>query len=171
MNKTNSNNRILGWREWGVLPDLAIPAIKMKVDTGAKTSALHAFHIDRIRKNRQDWVRFALRPLQRNHKKVITCETQILDERVVTDSGGHKESRYVICSSLQLSTGLQWDIELTLTDRDNMRFRMLLGRQALQAQDFLVNPTLSYCLGKPNIKTLYATAGVHSQTPDDKDRS
>lgn len=160
MNKTDSDFRTLGWREWGALPDLGIPAIKMKVDTGAKTSALHAFHIDRIRKNRQDWVRFALHPLQRNHKKVISCEAQLIDERVVSDSGGHKESRYVIRSSLQLGANYKWDIELTLTDRDNMRFRMLLGRQALREQAFLVNPDLSYCLGKPNIKTLYAKVGV-----------
>lgn len=160
MTNSNTNHRILGWREWGALPELGIPAIKMKIDTGAKTSALHAFHIDRIQKNRQDWVRFALHPLQRNHKKVINCEAQLMDKRVVTDSGGHKESRYVIRSRLELGSDLSWDIELTLTDRDNMRFRMLLGRHALKAQAFLVNPDLSYCLGKPNIKTLYAKVGV-----------
>jgi ribosomal protein S6--L-glutamate ligase len=145
---------VLGWREWVALPDLNIPAIKAKVDSGAKTSALHAFDVQPVGHGR---VRFLMHPLQRNTELVVACETDIVDQRKVTDSGGHSELRYVVASTLELG-GRQWPIEITLTSRDNMRFRMLLGRQALAGHG-LIDPQRSFCLPKVSIRqarVLYA---------------
>ncbi|KFZ31296.1 ribosomal protein S6 modification protein [Pseudidiomarina salinarum] len=136
----------LGWREWGALPDLGIPALKMKVDTGARTSCLHAFRLEPFDKDGEDWLRIWLHPEQDSDREQI-CEARIHDQRPVTDSGGHTELRYVIKSTLRLGTFSQ-PIELTLTNRDTMKFRMLLGRQAMRGH-FLVDPDASYLIGKP----------------------
>ncbi len=143
-----SKSVVLGWREWVALPDLALPAIKAKVDTGAKTSALHAFKIEQIQRNRKDYLRFAMHPLQNNQSLVVNCESPLLDQREVSDSGGHTELRFVIETTLVLGDH-QWPIELTLTDRENMRFRMLLGRRAMQ-KNILVRPSASYLCGNPD---------------------
>ena len=142
------NERVLGWREWLSLPDLGIPQIKAKVDTGARTSCLHAFYVDPIRRHGRDMVRFGVHPLQQDNDAVIHCEAEVLDQRQVSDSGGHRELRFVIQTRLQL---LDFDdpVELTLTNRDSMRFRMLLGRTAMIAGDFVVDPSRSYLGGKP----------------------
>ncbi len=144
----------VGWREWAALPDLGLPAIKVKVDTGARTSALHAFDVDAFNRDGKDFVRFCMHPLQNNDLLVINCEAPIIDQRIVSDSGGHKESRYVI-ETLLVIGGDQWPIEMTLTNRDNMRFRMLLGRRAMQNR-IVVFPDDSYVCGKLNISELYA---------------
>lgn len=136
----------LGWREWGALPDLAIPALKMKVDTGAKTSCLHAFRLEPFDKDGEAWLRIWLHPDQHSDREHV-CEAKIFDQREVTDSGGHTELRYVIKSRLQLGH-FDRDIELTLTNRDTMKFRMLLGRQAMRGC-FIVNPNASYLMGQP----------------------
>ena len=136
----------LGWREWVSLPELGLPHIKAKIDTGARTSCLHAFYVERLRRSRKDWVRFGVHPLQLDNDRIIHCEAQIADQRQVSDSGGHRELRYVIETRLRL---LEFDdtIELTLTNRDTMRFRMLLGRTAMTIGGFCVDPARSYLAG------------------------
>jgi len=115
----------IGWREWLSLPDLDIPLIKAKIDTGAKTSAIHATEIEPFRYNHQDYVRFTVQPVQYNQTINISCQAALIDEREITDSGGHKESRYVIETSLVLGS-YQFQTQISLTNRKDMRFRMLL---------------------------------------------
>lgn len=136
----------LGWREWVSLPELGIPGIKAKVDTGARTSALHAFEVTPFTDHGVRRVSFKIHPLQGNDERVISCTADVIDERTVTDSGGHKEQRLVIESPLSIGPH-RWPIEITLTARDNMLFRMLLGRTAFRglAQ---VDPSRSYLVGK-----------------------
>jgi hypothetical protein len=140
----------IGWREWLSLPELGIKNIKAKIDTGARTSALHAFAVECFSENNKRMVRFGIHPLQKNTKVEKWCTTEIVDEREVSDSGGHREMRYVICTPIRLGD-YTWPIEITLTNRDTMKFRMLLGRSAM-AGHFLVDPKLSYNMGKPEKK-------------------
>lgn len=145
----SESQRLLGWREWLALPDLGIPRIKAKIDTGARTSCLHAFYVERFRKAGGDWARFGVHLKQRDDSEVLHCEASILDQRQVTDSGGHRELRYVIQTRLTLH---DFDdlVELTLTNRDTMRFRMLLGRTAMSVGRFTVDPSASYLAGRPD---------------------
>jgi hypothetical protein len=136
----------LGWREWVRLPDLGVDAIKVKVDTGARTSAIHAFELNTFSENGRERVEFRLHPLQKDDATIVTCIADVLDRRVVTDSGGHKEERVVISTTLGIGK-YSWPIEATLTARDNMLFRMLLGRSAIKGRAE-VNPARSYLVGK-----------------------
>lgn len=145
--KGKSDKTYLGWREWVALPELGITAIKAKVDTGARTSALHAFRVQAFQVNGQERVRFALHPLQKRSDIEVECEAEVIDRRTVTDSGGHRELRYVIRTPLRIA-GRDIPIEITLTDRDTMNFRMLLGRTTL-CEGFIVDPAGSYLTGKP----------------------
>lgn len=137
---------LLGWREVAHLPELGIEDIKCKIDTGAKTSALHAFFVEPFIKDGLKMLRFGIHPDQDDTKNEIICETKIFDQRVVTSSNGERDLRYVIKTKIILG-GHSRDIEITLTNRDNMRFRMLLGREAM-GDDFIVAPSLSFQDGK-----------------------
>ncbi|MCL1143960.1 ATP-dependent zinc protease family protein [Shewanella gaetbuli] len=136
---------IVGWREWGTLPEIGNEKIKIKVDTGAKTSCLHAFKIKPFQKEKQKWIRVWLHPEQESDREVV-AEFAVFDRRQVRDSGGHVTQRYVIKTPIIIG-GKQFDIELTLTNRDNMKFRMLLGRRALEGR-FLVDSAASYLAGE-----------------------
>ena len=128
------------------LPELGIERIKAKVDTGARTSALHAFRINPYVEDGVQYAEFHLHPNQRDLDTVQICTAPVVDQRVVTDSGGHKEERWVIETMLTLGPH-SWPIEMTLTSRDDMLFRMLLGRNALRER-VLVNSASSYLIGK-----------------------
>lgn len=133
---------VLGWREWVSLPDLGISKIKAKIDTGARTSSLHAFGIKRFKYRGHDKVRFEIHPVQRNDQLIIKCTADLVDIRNVIDSGGHRELRHVIETTVSLG-GLTRSIQITLTDRSTMNFRMLLGRKALQSY-YIIDPARSF---------------------------
>lgn len=147
----------VGWREWLSLPELGIPAIKAKIDTGARTSALHVFKLETYIENTQRRVSFSLHPLQKRTDIEICCAADIVDERLVRDSGGHLERRLVIHTPIRLGSR-QWPIEITLTNREDMQFRMLLGRTALRER-LIVDPELSYQTGKLS-RRIYAIKPV-----------
>lgn len=133
---------VIGWREWIALPALGISRIKAKIDTGARTSALHAFSLKPFTENGKRKIQFDMHPLQHNTDFMTSCIADVVDQRLVTDSGGHEEERYVIQTEVTIA-GQTWPIEITLTERENMLFRMLLGRSALRKR-FIINPARSF---------------------------
>lgn len=143
---------IIGWREWCAMPDLALPGVLAKIDTGAKTSALHAFNIGPSDRG-DDWLAFSVHPVQRRRRPEIRCEARCVDLRAVTSSNGKTEERPVIETTIVM--GPQTFVtEITLTNRDEMGFRMLIGRQSLSRR-FIVDPGLSYCCGDRGEDELY----------------
>lgn len=135
---------IVGWRESLSLPELGIEKINAKIDTGARTSCLHAFKLETFHKEGAAWVRFWMHPQQHNTEQFVECEAPIVDERVVRDSGGHEEKRYVIRTLIMMG-GQSWAAEITLTNRENMAFRMLMGRTAMHNR-IIVDPVESYLI-------------------------
>lgn len=136
----------VGWREWIALPDFGVRAIKAKIDTGARTSAIHAWNIDPFERDGRYWVRFQLHPIQ-GSSALRRCEAELSDQRKVRNSGGKVEQRFIIETNLRLGDE-SWPIELSLASRDEMGFRLLLGRTAL-AGHVLVDPRASFVLGVP----------------------
>ncbi len=136
---------LLGWREWVALPDLGIEEIKAKVDTGARSSCLHAFDVRVVEEGDEQWVHFVIHPVQGKSEPALPAKARLLEYRQVRSSSGHAESRPVIETSLHIG-GRAWTIELTLTNRDEMGFRMLLGRSAV-AKRFWIDPSKSFLQG------------------------
>jgi hypothetical protein len=145
---TAATRPVIGWREWVELVSLGADRfkVKVKVDTGARSSALHAFNVERFERDGADWVRFDVHPLQDDSKFTIPAEAPLVDERWVRNSGGKADLRPVIRTTIRF-LDVEWEIELTLTRRDMMGFRMLLGRQAIRKR-FVVDPARSFVGGK-----------------------
>lgn len=149
----------LGWREWVALPELGIDAIKVKVDTGARTSTLHTFRVETFDAEGVAMVRFAVHPLQKRQDVVVEAVAPVHDIRWVSDSGGHREQRIVILTPVTLGSET-WTIEITLTDRDTMLFRMLLGRSAI-GDRYQIDAQHSYLVGqRPRRKKVRSKAKV-----------
>lgn len=144
---TVHSENTIGWREWLALPDLNLPAIKAKIDTGAKTSALHAVDIQEFTRSHRPHVRFTVQPLHRKPDIRIRCEAEIFDRRRIKDSGGRSEERYIILTTVEAGTH-RWKIQMSLSDRSNMMFPMLLGRDAVIDAGYQVDSRRSYSLGR-----------------------
>lgn len=144
--KKRNERSIIGWQEWVALPALGLPAIKAKIDTGARTSSLHAYNIRFFKRGGKDYVQFEVHPLQRNRQVTCVCEAPLKGHRHVRSSSGDREHRPVLVTTLKLGEET-WEIELNLTNRDSMGFRMLLGRQALRKRR-VVDPGRRFRAGK-----------------------
>lgn len=153
---------VAGSEEWISLPELNIPLIKVRVDSGAKTSAIHAVNIFPFQRNGESWVSFDVHPLQYDGKRVVHCEARVLDRRTIKSSTGTRENRYVILTTLKIGEE-SWPIEVTLANRDSMGYRMLLGREAMKGR-ILVDPESSFEFGERNKEELdqvYATEEIN----------
>lgn len=133
---------LVGWREWVALPELDVGRIKAKIDTGARTSSIHAWNIRLANGADGDWVSFDLHPVQRNNSEIVSCRARLADSREIRSSSGHVERRFVIETLLKLGENA-WPIHLGLTNRDEMGFRLLLGRTALRKR-VIINPGRSF---------------------------
>ncbi len=153
---------VLGWEEWVGLPDLDLPAIKAKVDTGARTSALHAFFVEPFGSPSRRMVRFGVHPIPGRNDVTVTCTAEVVDHREVTSSNGESEMRYVIRTPVKLGERT-WPIELTLANRETMSYRMLIGRQAIQ-DDMLVDPATSF--RQPRLS--YRRYDIPTRTAEDR---
>ncbi len=136
---------IIGWREWVSLPDFGIKHIKAKIDTGARSSSLHAESIEPFEVDGESWVRFNILPVQRKDTRIVAVTAPIFDTRPIRSSSGETQDRYVIKTHLHM-LGKKFEIELTLADRNQMGFRMLLGRESFRRR-YLINPGKSYLGG------------------------
>lgn len=144
---TTTDSTIAGWREWVALPDCGLEWVKAKLDTGARSSAIHAFDLREFERDGEAWVRFSVHPWQRSTEDATTVECRVHDRRSVRSSSGHEAERYVVQMDVTLM-GRTVTTEMTLSSRDQMGFRMLVGREALR-QGFLVDPGRSYLGGRP----------------------
>jgi len=137
---------LIGWREWLALPALGLTALKAKIDTGARSSSLHVDEVETFRQDGALWLRFGVLT-GRTDRPPVRCTVPALEQRDVTDSGGHRTRRWFIRTPIRLA-GREWEAEVNLTDRGHMLFPMLLGRSALRSR-FHVDPQLSYVCGRP----------------------
>ncbi|MGO1435415.1 MAG: ATP-dependent zinc protease family protein [Canibacter sp.] len=145
---SNSHSSTLtGWREWVRVQQAGLPWVKAKIDTGAQTSAVHAFDVEEFERDGESWVKFGVNPWQANDSDASTVERPIHDRRSVKSSNGQSEERIVVLLELEL-VGRKIEAEVTLTNRDEMGFRMLIGREVLQ-QGFLVDSSASFLGDKP----------------------
>ncbi len=151
MSEPTHSSTVVGWREWVALPDAGIRWIKAKLDTGARTSALHAFDVVELEEDGNAFVRFSIHPWQRSEADAQSMQLPLLDRRIVRSSSGHEEERIAVPMRVVLA-GVEVSAEVTLTDRDEMGFRMLIGREAL-ARGFLVDSGVSYVGGRPRAAT------------------
>ena len=142
---------LIGWREWLSLPQLGLPAVKAKIDTGARSSSLHVASLETFERDGATCLRFAVAPRRRGGK-LITCEAPAWDRRDVTDSGGRTTQRWFVRTQVSLA-GCSFESEINLTNRGDMLFPMLLGRTALRAR-FRVDPQLSYACGRPRARKI-----------------
>ncbi|TXK18853.1 RimK/LysX family protein [Homoserinibacter sp. GY 40078] len=142
MSVTTHSNILAGWREWVQLPGIQVPWIKAKLDTGAQTSSLHAYDVEGFTRDGQDWVRFGIRPWQMSDEDEVIAECPVVDRRRVRSSSGHVQERVVVSIRLVL-VGQEVDAEVTLSNRDQMGFRMLIGREAL-SRGFVVDSSRSF---------------------------
>jgi ribosomal protein S6--L-glutamate ligase len=162
MTENSTEKMIVGSEEWCQISQLGIPAIKARVDSGAKTSAIHAFNIQVFKRGNTPWVSFDVHPLQNNRSAFLRCEAPIVDRRMVKNTSGASEKRYVIKVPIRMKDQV-WDIELTLTNRDSMGYRMLLGREAMNGR-ILVDPSASMSLGRVTDAELREMYGINKKT-------
>jgi ribosomal protein S6--L-glutamate ligase len=162
MTENSTEKMIVGSEEWCQISQLGIPAIKARVDSGAKTSAIHAFNIQAFKRGNTPWVSFDVHPLQNNRSAFLRCEAPIVDRRMVKNTSGASEKRYVIKVPIRMKDQV-WDIELTLTNRDSMGYRMLLGREAMNGR-ILVDPSASMSLGRVTDAELREMYGINKKT-------
>ena len=146
---SSPSNTIVGWREWVSLPGLGVPWIKAKVDTGARTSSLHAFDVEEVERDGDRWIRYSVHPWQGSDEDAVACESRVVEQRDVRSSSGHVEERYVVRLDVGLA-GRVVDAEVTLSNRDEMGFRMLVGRESL-VRGYLVDAGGSYLGGRPTL--------------------
>lgn len=144
---TTTERTAAGWREWVGLPGCGVEWIKAKLDTGARTSAIHAFGIAEFERDGEAWVRYSIHPWQESVEDATTVESRIHDRRLVRSSSGHQSERYVVLMDISIH-GRTITAEMTLTSRDQMGFRLLIGREALR-RGFVVDSARSYLGGRP----------------------
>lgn len=158
VSETDHSSTIVGWREWVSLPGVGVPWVKAKIDTGARTSALHAFDLQEFAQDGHDWVRFWVHPWQKRDDEAVEVVRRVLDRREVRSSSGHAEERVVVPMTVRLA-GRTVRAEVTLANRDQMGFRMLVGREVLE-QGFLVDASRSYCGRRPRLATRRRNRGA-----------
>ncbi|MDF8266319.1 ATP-dependent zinc protease family protein [Luteipulveratus flavus] len=151
------HSTIVGWREWVRLPGAGVPWIKAKIDTGARSSSLHAFDVEELDRDGVPWVRFSVHPWQHTDSDAVVVERPIHDRRLVRSSSGHAEDRIVVLLDLVL-VRRRLSAEVTLTNRDAMGFRMLVGREALE-RGYVVDARRSWVGGRPRLATRRKNAG------------
>ena len=147
MSDQDHSSTFTGWREWVALPEIGVSWVKVQIDPGAQTSALHATQVEEFTRDGADWVRFTVHPWQDSELDEVVVERPVHDRRTVRSSSGHSQDRFVVQMDVTLC-GRTIPAEVTLTSREEMVFRMLIGREVLR-QGFVVDSAASYLGGRP----------------------